>query len=208
MADAVKGIECKPATKRTEKISLLVDYFLEGRESGRYQNYFFYFACCQSLYAVNIALQIFVTDAFLNQRFLLLVPLWLSGEPVIEYVFPLKTKCKFEFYGPSGDLQSHDMLCVLATNILNGKVYLVVWFLFLIASIAALFQVVNLVVMYIATVLHRSLSKERDFLNGLSCTPGECLLLKFFKESVDCVTFAEFKLIALRKDASRVSKEP
>ena len=38
------------------------------------------------------------------------------------------TKCTFHKYGHSGTLEKHDALCVLATNIINEKIFVFLWF--------------------------------------------------------------------------------
>lgn len=50
-------------------------------------------------------------------------------------VFPRVTKCTFHKYGPSGSMQTHDALCILALNILNEKIYIFLWFWFIILGI-------------------------------------------------------------------------
>lgn len=50
-------------------------------------------------------------------------------------VFPRVTKCTFHKFGPSGTIQTHDALCVLAMNILNEKIYIFLWFWFIILAI-------------------------------------------------------------------------
>lgn len=47
-------------------------------------------------------------------------------DPMIE-IFPRVTKCTFHKYGPTGTIQQHDALCVLALNILNEKIYIFLW---------------------------------------------------------------------------------
>jgi len=42
-------------------------------------------------------------------------------------VFPKVTKCTFHAYGPSGTVERHDGLCVLALNIINEKIYVFLW---------------------------------------------------------------------------------
>lgn len=50
-------------------------------------------------------------------------------------VFPRVTKCTFHKFGPSGSIQTHDTLCILALNILNEKIYILLWFWFIILAI-------------------------------------------------------------------------
>lgn len=56
------------------------------------------------------------------------------NDPMIA-VFPRVTKCTFQKFGPSGTIQSHDALCILALNILNEKIYIILWFWFIILAI-------------------------------------------------------------------------
>lgn len=44
-----------------------------------------------------------------------------------EIVFPRAAKCTYEAYGPSGSLQKFDALCLLPLNILNQKLFIIVW---------------------------------------------------------------------------------
>lgn len=50
-------------------------------------------------------------------------------------VFPRVTKCTFHKFGASGTIQKLDALCVLALNILNEKIYIFLWFWFIILAI-------------------------------------------------------------------------
>ena len=48
-------------------------------------------------------------------------------DPVI-YIFPRMTKCTFHKFGSSGNIESHDALCILPINIVNEKIYVFLWF--------------------------------------------------------------------------------
>lgn len=50
------------------------------------------------------------------------------------YVFPRITKCNFHQYGPSGNIELHDAICLLPLNILNEKIFIFQWFFFVIMS--------------------------------------------------------------------------
>ena len=47
-------------------------------------------------------------------------------------VFPKVTKCTSHKYGPSGTIERQDGLCILAMNIINEKIYVFLWFWFMI----------------------------------------------------------------------------
>ena len=44
-------------------------------------------------------------------------------------------KCTFHKFGPSGTVEKFDGLCVLPLNIINEKIYVFLWFWFIIVSI-------------------------------------------------------------------------
>jgi hypothetical protein len=51
------------------------------------------------------------------------------------------TKCEFHKFGSSGTVQKFDALCVLPLNIINEKIYVFLWFWFVIVSIITGIQV-------------------------------------------------------------------
>lgn len=56
------------------------------------------------------------------------------SDPMVA-IFPRVTKCTFHKFGSSGTIQKHDALCVLALNILNEKIYIFLWFWFIILAV-------------------------------------------------------------------------
>ncbi|CAG2060826.1 unnamed protein product [Timema podura] len=84
---------------------------------------------CELLNAVNVIFQIVMMDCFLGGAFLTLAPDWLNSEVnMLDIVFPKVTKCIFHKYGPSGTIQNHDAMCVMALNVVNEKIYMFLWF--------------------------------------------------------------------------------
>ena len=82
--------------------------------------------------------QLFLMDRFLGGTFFTfgieVISFALRDEedrvdPVI-YVFPRMTKCTFHKFGSSGEIESHDALCILPINIINEKIYIFLWFWF------------------------------------------------------------------------------
>ncbi len=57
-------------------------------------------------------------------------------------VFPKMTKCTFHKYGGSGTLQVIDAMCVLGMNILSEKIYIFLWFWFILLAVVTGFQLV------------------------------------------------------------------
>lgn len=64
--------------------------------------------------------------------------------PMDQY-FPKLTKCWLRSYGPSGTLQYKDRLCVLPLNIVNEKIFVILWFWLIIlaflSTLAVLFRI-------------------------------------------------------------------
>lgn len=93
-------------------------------------------AFAEFLNLLNILLQIYLTNRFLagafySLGFKVIQERWTDQMDALDVVFPKITKCHFRKFGPSGSLQMHDTLCVMALNIINEKIYAVLWFWYL-----------------------------------------------------------------------------
>lgn len=105
--------------------------------------YFASYIFCEFLNFIFLFVQFFATDVFLNYKFRM------YGWNVVQYysyskrdrydaelgiknpmctVFPTMTSCSIPNVGASGVAQIHNGLCVLTQNIINEKIYLVLWF--------------------------------------------------------------------------------
>ena len=62
-------------------------------------------------------------------------------DPLI-YVFPRMTKCTFHKFGTSGEVEKHDALCLLPLNIVNEKVYIFLWFWFILLTVLSFLVIV------------------------------------------------------------------
>ena len=69
------------------------------------------------------------------------VPEELREDPMAR-VFPKMTKCTFHKFGPSGTVEKFDGLCVLPLNIINEKIYVFLWFWFIILTVITGMQVI------------------------------------------------------------------
>lgn len=120
----------------------LVEYLYLNR--GKHTAYAFRFFLCEVLNVVHVILQMVFINWFLGGRF------WRFGidvmagtkpDPMVK-IFPRLTKCMFSKYGPSGDVQKHDNLCILPLNIINEKVYIFLWFYLVILGFLSLGAVI------------------------------------------------------------------
>merc|ERR1719450_937642 len=77
-------------------------------------------------------------------------------------VFPKVTKCTFHMYGASGTIGKHDSLCVLPLNIINEKIFVFLWFWFvLVAVISGLSLIYRIITLF-------SLNLRVSVISGLS----------------------------------------
>ena len=126
------------------KFLILLTWYVSWRKEKKI-HIFFYF---QQEFSIIILMSyfqvgnIFFLDTFLNGAFLK------YGTEVVKFsgmnqenrtdpmiaIFPRVTKCTFHKFGPSGSIQKHDALCILALNILNEKIFIFLWFWLVILS--------------------------------------------------------------------------
>lgn len=75
-------------------------------------------------------------------------------DPMVE-VFPRVTKCTFHKFGASGTIQKFDALCVLALNVINEKIYIFLWFWFIVLAVLS-----SLALVYSAAVVLMPSTRE------------------------------------------------
>ncbi|XP_076750283.1 innexin 7 isoform X2 [Xylocopa sonorina] len=132
------GMTIMSVSERDEKIRQIRHSFLNRIHLNRPWAY--YLGLCEVLNFINVLTQIYLTDWFLGGAFLGLGHS-LGDDPStgkvdpLDIVFPKVTKCIFHKYGSSGTIQNHDALCVMALNIINEKIYVLLWYWFIILSV-------------------------------------------------------------------------
>jgi len=50
-------------------------------------------------------------------------------------IFPTVSKCNFKAFGSSGSVEKFDTMCILAVNIFNQKIYILLWFWMIILAV-------------------------------------------------------------------------
>ena len=111
-----------------------------ARHAGRRGAYGAQFFFCEALNLVNVVGQFFLVDVFLGRQFISYGWSVLEEGPPgpMAKLFPKLAKCTFHTVGPSGSVQSHDGLCLLAINVFNEKLFLFLWiWLLLLAAVTA-----------------------------------------------------------------------
>jgi len=147
--------------KDKEKVDLLEDNadFFESIK-GNQRIYYFTFLACEVLNVVMVITNILITDRFLNGNFRRYgSEVWdelVNGEaksfneitkeeevfnPMCN-AFPTRVNCEFEIHTLTGDKDDVHALCILGQNIMNQKIYLVLWFWYYFVLIVGSMQVV------------------------------------------------------------------
>ncbi|GIX93504.1 innexin inx2 [Caerostris darwini] len=191
-----------------ECFSGLACYF-RGRKF-EHQHYAIKFLLCEVLNFVNVIAQIYFIDLFLGGQFRK------YGTEVVKYVneeqenrldpmikiFPRITKCTFHKYGSSGDVQKHDALCLLPLNILNEKIFIVMWFWFVILAVLdgglliyRLIVIISGQSRYLLLSCVASLTSRNDIKSLIpSFTYGDWFLLYLLADNIDNIHFRKFVL--------------
>lgn len=127
---------CIPSSSQVEeKISRLKTSFVFYMRINRFWAHKLMF--CEILNLLNILLQIHLTNKFLSGEFYQLGFNFLAEDfkglmDCLDFVFPKMTKCHFHKYGVSGSIQTFDALCVMALNVINEKIFVFLWFWYLV----------------------------------------------------------------------------
>ncbi|CAK1596461.1 unnamed protein product [Parnassius mnemosyne] len=161
LKDLAENLSCPIATNvwTEERRCQLLAYF-NDLNAYTHNMYALHFAFCELLNLLNVIGQIFLLDLFLGGSFRNYgtavaafthsprLPAdmtdFVSVNPMDRY-FPKLTKCWFRSYGPSGSIQLKDRLCVLPLNIINEKIFIILWFwlvvLAFMSTVAVLFRI-------------------------------------------------------------------
>lgn len=109
---------------------------------------------CEYLNLFNLVLQVYITNRFLGGHFYSLGPNFIKDDfrgimDTLDTVFPKVTKCHFYKYGASGTIQKIDALCVMALNVVNEKIFVILWFWYTILAgvtvLAILWRIATLI---------------------------------------------------------------
>lgn len=128
---------------------------------------------CECLNLVNLALQVYATNSFLGGQFYALGQNFIRDDfrgimDALDVVFPKVTKCHFHKYGASGTIQKIDALCVMALNVINEKIFVFLWFWYVLLAVVT---VTAIVWRMLTLVLHSRSTKFNGFVFSMAC-PG------------------------------------
>ena len=125
-------------------MSRLGDFLLSHR--GWFNSRAIKLLLCQAACVLNALAQLYLMDLLLHRRFLGLGALaydYSSLRAALKTVFPKVVMCSMELFGATGTHTVKSGICTLPVNIVNEKIYLVLWFWFLALTLISLLQLVR-----------------------------------------------------------------
>lgn len=141
LSQIIEGLDKPIIMKDTgEKRKAVVDYLKYQRKNGTHSMYANKYIICQFINLFNVLLQVYLMDVFLGNQFTTYgtdvfkvsqLPVEERYDPMSK-VFPRVTKCTWTQYGQSGSKEIRDAICILPINIINEKIYIGLWFWFMI----------------------------------------------------------------------------
>jgi hypothetical protein len=220
------------AGKKQMKLDRAAVYFVGSQSFNK--SYAYFYIICEIMNFVLIILNFVFTNAFLGSNnfnnYGPEVVSFLGDDPESDMspmnrVFPKVAKCDFHKYGPSGNLIRYDIMCVLALNIINEKVYVFLWFWFIItAIIAGIWLIVRLALLFLPrvrnTVLRRKVSRNhKEALDEVLHIIGyaDWFVLNLLSDNLNALRFGElcesirtafYKRQDIREISARSSPSP
>ncbi|KAK0176107.1 hypothetical protein PV328_000275 [Microctonus aethiopoides] len=205
ISDGMRGSNMDSKSERQARASKLVQYIVETLHlhNSYAAGYFF----CEAMNFINVVGNIFFLDTFLGGAFLTYGTEVLKfsqmnqedrTDPMIE-IFPRITKCTFHKYGASGTIQKLDALCVLALNIIHEKIFIFLWFWFiLLAVLSGLALLYSMAVVLLPSTRETILKKRFKFSTPSAANAliretqvGDFLLLHLLGQNISMMLFTE-----------------
>ncbi len=183
----VQGLQAplQEKDKRRDQIQLLLKYFSKSRRE--HNVYIAKLIFCETLNLINVLGQIYFMDYFLGGHFasygmdvlaLTEQDARSRADPMAQ-LFPKMTKCIFRKFGPSGTVEKLDALCVMPLNNVNEKIYVFLWFYFIVVAVASAGQLFCRILMATVPRLRSFLLQARVRLAGPDDVAAVCQFANF-----------------------------
>jgi len=201
-ATILQGLNEEAVAARDErKLRKLVEYLQRSR--GQQRRYAYGYLL---LHGANMAAVVWALNALAG---LFGADFWDYGTQALRYindynsnmtafhnpmaiVFPTITKCTFWKYGPSGTIVNEDYMCLLPQNIMNEKIFLVLWFWLIFLLVANAVNILLLALQADVRVQVKVLERygrvvpPEDLKSFLQTTPiGDYFLLATLAKNLD-----------------------
>ncbi|XP_023231287.1 innexin shaking-B-like [Centruroides sculpturatus] len=198
---------CANENEILKKKKLLIDYIVNNAHQHQHDWYAYKYFSCELAAFINVIGQMFLMDRFFDGEFLNygLEVLQFAEldqkdrtDPMIR-IFPRMTKCRFHKYGHSGNVELHDALCILPLNIINEKIYIFLWFWFIILAVLTgfvlLFRIALIVCpflrIYMFNAKYRILRIQHVHTIVRHGSIGDWFLIYLLGQNIDILLFRE-----------------
>jgi len=235
MTFLVKGNQGRVIEDPQDKQKVLLKNYLE-HVHNKFNKYAFCFFFCELLNILISISQVFVTNAFLNYQFLdygylvyqhyRLPPeerqMDTALNPMCE-VFPKVAVCNYQRYGRGGGQETKNALCILSLNMINDKVFALLWVWHCILIAAGINRILTRSVQLFSSriryflmkmMMHRYLSNNKHTKHiqhyVVNCSIGDWFVLYQMSKNMNKRFFAEFlALLSLKVNPDPdVSSDP
>ncbi len=71
------------------------------------------------------------------------------------------SKCIFRQYGPSGSIEKSDVLCILPINVINEKIYIIIWFWLVCLALISTFYLFYLIAVIFLPFYRANITSSR-----------------------------------------------
>ena len=186
--------------------------------SGWYNSCAFCLLAFQSLCVLLTVGQLFLMDLMLGHQFLQLGSLILTLDQIgrgLEKVFPLVVMCDMTYMGPTGEPTMVSGMCTLPINIINEKIYVVLWLLYI--AIITISGIVLLGQLTLATryLRHMKLQRSCPSVPGIllrrlvnKYTYGDFVLMQLLANNLDSTQFEVFISILSETENHVINPSP
>ncbi|CAB3366726.1 Hypothetical predicted protein [Cloeon dipterum] len=161
---------CIPLEELPQRKAQIKQFLIKGL--GLQRLYLFRFAFCDCLNVCVVFIQLYFINLMVGDLFTIGFDFFqvLGSNPLqrsdrMAFIFPTMSKCLVPKVGPSGREESRDFLCVLPFNLINEKMYTVLWVWF---SLLAIFTSVSLLL----SVMALFCKPLRTTMLQMYCHPG------------------------------------
>jgi len=217
-----KGTTTRMIEDPDEKRDKLVKFFKDNIHN-KYNIYYFGFIVCEFLNFVVVLVAVGMTNRFLNGQFLWYgFKVWnyyslppeeqkkFSSNPMCT-AFPRIASCNYHRFGTAGEQGNLNAICILALNIINDKVFLVLWWWFLVLVFLGVIRIVFRIVQINSAKLRFSLLDlrmhryfKRDSNSELiktyvcNCSRGDWFVLYQLSKNLNRPFFMDFLKVLVR----------
>ena len=186
--------------------------------SGWYNSCAFCLLAFQSLCVLLTVGQLFLMDLMLGHQFLQLGSLILTLDQIgrgLEKVFPLVVMCDMTYMGPTGEPTMVSGMCTLPINIINEKIYVVLWLLYI--AIITISGIILLGQLTLATryLRHMKLQRSCPSVPGIllrrlvnKYTYGDFVLMQLLANNLDSTQFEVFISILSETENHVINPSP